>query len=452
MHAERSRRLANDNILPLLLRFATPAMVATLVTSMHNVIDRVFVGRAIGSLGLAATTIAFPVMMITMACGTLTAMGTSALVSIRLGEGQHKEAERLFGQSLLIFALQSTVFALCGLFFAEELMTLFGATDSILPYAASYIRIILLGTILMSISYGVNNLIRSEGSPRTAMFTTLIGALLNICLDYLFVMRLGWGMAGAAWATLLALLVSSAWVLLYFFSKRSTLKIHWRYLRIWPRRVKRVFAMGSPIFAMHIAGSAVMTLLNRQLLEYGDELAVSAMGVLFSINMLFLMPIIGLTQGAQPIYGFNHGAGHPHRVRETLRYSLLLASLLSCLGAIAVLGFPEMLFYLFSANDPEFIRLGCHAARRFMLGMPFIGFIAISSSYFQAVNQPRLSLVLNLLRQVLILIPLLYLLPLWLGLDGVFIAGASSDTLAFLIAAFFIMREFARLRALEASA
>ena len=447
-----SAQLGTGNIGRLLWSFSLPAIVGTMVHATYNIVDRIYLGHAVGHLGIAATTVSFPLMLILMAFGMLIAHGANSLISIRLGEGKPDAAEWYLGQAISLLIVLSIVFMAGGLLFLKPMLRLFGATADILPAAVDYMQIILLGTITHEISFAVNNFIRGEGSPRTAMVTMVIGAGLNLVLDPIFLFGFGWGMRGAAVATVLAQTVSATWVMWYYLGGRSQLKIRLSRMRLQWRLVADIAGLGSPPFAMQLVGSAIMALLNTQLARYGElqgpgggDMAISAMGIIFSCNMVVFMPIIGLCMGMQPIVGYNHGALRFDRVRHCVKLAMVLATGVCLLSMVVIQVFPRQLVGLFGTDEPRLIALGAHGMRLYLAMLPVIGFQMIGAHYYQAVGKPKLAMLLTLSRQVVLLAPLLVILPRYFGLDGVWVAGPISDFGASLLAAIFIAREFAHL-------
>jgi putative MATE family efflux protein len=426
-NSDRARRMGEGSIPRLLLSFSVPAIVGMMVNALYNVVDRIFIGRGVGPLGIAGATVGFPIMLVLMAFGMLVGMGGAALISIRLGEGKKEEAARILGNSFILLILVSAVLTILGLIFLEPLLRSFGASETILPYARQYVSIILAGSMFMGIGFGMNNFIRAEGNPRIAMATMLIGAVLNIILDPIFIFALNMGIRGAALATILSQAVAAAWVLSYFLGKRSSLPLRGANLRLDPRILRAIVAIGSPPFVMQLAASVLNAILNNQLQRYGGDLAISAMGIMYGIVMFMFMPIFGLNQGAQPIIGFNYGARKYDRVKKTLVLAIVTATAIVMVGFFVTRFFPGALIRLFSGDNPELVDLGSRAMRMFLLMMPVIGFQIVSANYFQAVGKPRPAMILSLSRQVLILIPALLILPRFFGLDGVFIAGPVAD-------------------------
>ncbi len=327
----------------------------------------------------------------------------------------------------------SFVLTFAGLAFIEEILLMFGASEEILPHSKEYLEIILMGTVFQCIGFGMNNFIRGEGNPNTAMSTMLIGAFLNIVLDPVFIFWLDMGIRGAAIATVISQAVSSVLVLRYFLFGSSLLKIRLRAFRLERRIVLGILAIGSAPFAMQLASSVIVSLFNHQLRIYGGTIALSVMGIMFSILMLILMPVVGISQGAQPIIGYNYGAGNFERVVRTVRLAALVATGVTLTGFIISMLFPARIIGLFSSNDAELIAMGGHALRVFFAMLPIIGFQIVGANYFQAVGKPRQAIFLNLSRQVLLLIPSILILPGFLGLNGVWLAGPVSDLGASLI-------------------
>lgn len=441
MEHQQTQQLEHAPIGSLLIKFATPATIGTFMNSIYNVVDRIYIGQGIGADGLAAAMIAFPLMMMVMAVGMLIGFGTNALISIRLGEKNIQAAEELLGQAIFLFLAFSLVFTTFGLIFLNPLLKLFGASEQVLPLAAQYTRIIVIGVLFHEISFGVNNFIRGEGNPRVAMFTMIIGAGLNIILDPIFIFGMNMGMQGAALATIIAQFISALWVLRYFLFGKSVLKIHPAYFKVKYHLLKRVFVIGSPPFFMNIANVFIFAFVNNQLKLHGGDLAIAVMGIIFTIYTINFMPVIGASQGAQPIIGYNHGAKNFKRVKDTLVLSIKIVTVFCISATVLIWIFPKFTFLPFSRGNTELISLGTHAIRITMGMFPFVGLMVIVSNYFQATARPQISLFLSMLRQVLVLIPLVLLLPRFIGLDGIWFSYPLSAASSFLMSLFFFLRE-----------
>lgn len=448
---DNSKQLGEQKVINLLMKFSIPAIIGMLVNALYNVIDRIFIGNGVGSLGIAGTTVAFPVMLVMMAFSMLIGIGANSLVSIRLGENKKEEAEVIFGNSVSLLVLSSLVLTVVGLAVLEPLLKLMGASDQILPYAMDYLQIILIGGVFQSLGMGMNNFIRSEGNPRIAMYTMLIGAIINTVLDPVFIFVFDMGMKGAAIATILAQFISAVWVVLYFLRGKSLLKLRLKNMMLNPGVVAGILALGIAPFAMQLAASVQNFILNASLANYGGDIAISGMGIVNSIVTLMIMPIFGINQGVQPIIGYNYGARKFDRVKEAYKLAVIFATVIVIIGWILTRVCPEQLVYLFNRTDKELIDFGTMALRRFMLFLPFIGFQIVSSNYFQAVGKPTHSALLGLSRQVLILIPALLILPKFFGLVGVISAGPLADVISTVITGIFIFVEMKKLNASSAA-
>ncbi|NLG33056.1 MAG: MATE family efflux transporter, partial [Syntrophomonadaceae bacterium] len=442
---DRSEQLRYTKISRLLWDFSLPAIVGMLVNSLYNVVDRVFVGRAIGRIGIAATTVAFPIMIILLAVSLLIGVGATALISIRLGEQKKEEAEVIAANAMTMLILVPAVCSVVFFIFTEPILVAFGASPEVLPYVRDFTQIIMLGSFLGSISMGMNNFIRAEGNPKVAMYTQLLGAAVNIALNYVFIFQFGWGMKGSAFATVLAQLISAMWVLGYFFTGRSLVKIRVSNLRpTWPV-VSSIMAIGFAPFALQMASSIQQLILNRTLWLHGGDLALSAVGIIGSIATLLFMPVLGLAQGAQPIIGYNYGARQYKRVKETWKISVLAGTAMALVGYAVIRLWPEQLIGLFSEGDTALTALTAHAMLIFLAMIPLVGFQIISSTYFQAVGKARQAAILSLSRQVLFFIPLLVFLPRIWGIEGVWRTAPIADVLSIAFTATLIYFEMKNL-------
>lgn len=442
---DQSKQLGEEKVLKLLMKFSVPAIIGMVVNALYNVVDRIFVGNGVGSLGIAGITIAFPIMVFMMACQMLIGLGANSLIAIRLGEGKKEEAELILGNTFILLVIQAFAVAIGGTLLLDKLLIVSGASAAVLPYARDYIYIILWGGIFQSIGFGMNHIIRSEGNPKVAMFTMLIGAILNTILDPLFIFVFDWGIKGAALATIIAQVVSGAWVLYHFISKRGTLRFKAVNFKLNFAITKSIFALGSAPFAMQLAASLLNVIMNKALTTHGGDIAISGMGVVMSISTLILMPIFGINQGSQPIIGYNYGAKNYDRVKETLKLAIIGATGISILGYIGTQLFPSQMVAFFNPEDAELIAFGTRAIRIYLALVPIIGFQIVSANYFQAVGKPKHAGFLSLSRQVLVLIPALLILPKFFQLDGALMAGPVADLVSSIVTAIFIIREMKKL-------
>ncbi len=344
---KQTRLLERESVGKLLYKFSLPAIVGTLVNATYNLVDRVYIGQAVGETGLAAATLAFPVMLLLMGAGMLIGHGTNTLISMKLGEKKLEQAEGLLGQALAAFCTINLLFIIVLIPLLGPLLTLLGATPEVLPMAESYTRIIIIGNIAQSISFGMNSFIRGEGRPKMAMVTMFIGAILNLILDPIFLFVFKMGVEGAAIATVIAQSVAALHVLDYFVFKRGVLRLQLKNIRLRFSTLGRVMLIGSPMFLMHAVGAILQGAMNMQITRYAAEkpvLALSVIGVINSINTLFFMPMIGLSQGMQPIVGYNFGAKFFSRVRQTWILTLKVSTLF-CILLLWLFSFFPIIFF-----------------------------------------------------------------------------------------------------------
>lgn len=443
-----SEQMESGNIPKLLLKFSLPAIIGLLVNALYNIVDSIFVGQGVGELALAGVTVGLPVVTTFMACVMLIGMGATSLISIRLGEKKEQEAEKIVANALILFLLIGISLAGVGLIFLEPILSFFGASPEVLPYATDYMRIILLGGIFFAIGTGMNNFIRAEGNPKTAMNTMLIGTVVNIVLDYVFIFIFHWGIKGAAIATIVSYGVTSAWVLHYFLAGNSALKIRLENFKLEKKIVKAIVFIGFPTFILQITGSIQQLILNRSLVRYGGDLALATIGILMSTVTFLVMPAMGISQGAQPIIGYNYGAKKYERVKDTLKLSIVAATGIVTIGFIISKIWPVQIISLFNKN-PELIATGAHAMGIFFKFIPLVGMQMISASYFQAVGKPSQATLLGLSRQVLIFIPLLLILPRYWGLEGIWWSGPLSDLGAFILTGIWLWFEIRALNRIK---
>ena len=442
---EHTRRMGEERISRLLIRFSIPAIMGMTVNAIYNVVDRIFIGQGVGPLALSGLTIGFPIMLVIMAFSMLIGLGATALISIRLGEGRKGTAELILGNAVTLFIFFALIITILGSIFLEPLLTFFGASSDVLPYSKAYMRIILFGTLFMNIGFGMNNFIRAEGNPNIAMITMLGGAIINIILDPILIFGFNMGVQGAALATIIAQFGAAIWVFSYFFSKRSTLDIKLKNLFPSWLIVRGIIALGSSFFMMQMASSVIWLFFNRTLSHHGGDLAIAAMGIIHSLTMFILMPCFGINQGVQPIIGFNYGARKYKRVKRALQRGILFASGVCITGYIVIMLFPTQLVSIFSGDNQELIEIAATGLRTFLLLLPIIGFQIVSTSYFQATGKPAMAMFLSLSRQVILLLPLLLILPHYLGVRGVWLSAPLADIGSVLLTAFFIFREIKKL-------
>ncbi|MGI5920667.1 MAG: MATE family efflux transporter [Syntrophomonadaceae bacterium] len=446
---DNTKALETEKVSSLLWKFSWPAVTAMLVNSLYNIIDRIFVGRGVGDIAIAATTVAFPIMLILIAVSVLIGVGATALISIRLGEKKPEEAEKIAGNAVLLLILFPLTLSIIYFVFTDPILIFFGADAEVLPYARDFTHIIMMASALGSISMGMVNFIRAEGNPRMAMYTQIAGTLINIVLNYIFVMKLGLGIKGSASATVCGQIFSSVWVLRYYLWGPSLLKIRLRNMKLDRGLVYSIMSIGFAPFSMQLANSLQNTILNNALITYGGNIALSAMGIIGSLATLMFMPILGISQGAQPIIGYNYGALKYDRVREALKQAVIVGTVIAVSSFAALQIWSTQIVGLFSNNNVELTNLTSHAMKTFFAMFPVAGFQIVCSQYFQAVGKPLQSTILGLSRQLLLLIPLLLILPHFWGIEGVWRTPPIADILAAALTAFIIVIEMRNMKKKE---
>lgn len=442
---KRTTELAEANIGRLMLKYFVPAFIGVFVNALYNIVDRIFIGQGVGAEALSGISVIFPVMLIMMGFGMLIGIGAGVLVSINLGRRDHQRAEHILGTGFLLMLAVSVLIMIIGFAIKKPMLQLFGATDQTFGYANDYLNIILIGVVFQVVGFSLNNIIRSEGNVRIAMYSMLISAGTNLVLDPIFIFGLGMGVKGAAWATVFSMMVLSVWVIAHFRSKRSVIRLRWEHVAIDWTITREIMAIGMAPFAMQIAGSFVQGLLNKRLIDLGGDLAVGAMGIINSVATMVIMTIVAINMASQPIIGFNYGAQEARRVKDTLRYSLIAATIIA-IGAFTLIeAIPGLIVILFNRDSQELYDLTVDGLRIIILAWPFVGFQVVAGHFFQSVGKAKIAMFLTLLRQVIVLLPLLLILPRWYGLNGIWAAFPVSDTISAMIVSVFLLREWRNL-------
>lgn len=444
---ERSDMLANENIKKLIYRMSTPAIVGLLVQAFYNLVDTIFVGRGLGadsSLGIAGISVAFPVQMLMMGISMGLGIGGASIISRALGMGDHKKAEKALGNMVILVIISSVIFTILGLVFIDPVLKVFGASESILPFAREYTKYILMGTIFFAFSAALSNTIRAEGHAKFAMSIMLISSIVNIILDPLFIFEFNMGIMGAAVATVISQIVGCVLVLHYYTSNISLIPFRLAYMMPDLALSWETVSIGMSEFIFNSVESLVFILLNQSLLVYGGDMAIAVFGIIIKVFMLTLMPIIGIKHGIQPIFGFNYGAGNLERVRETVSISNYIVFGMCILSVIVVFLIPEQIFRVFS-TDAGLIDVGVPAIKISFLMMPFIGTQVVAMALLQSLGKSKGSLMITLSRQIFFLPPLVFILPLYMGLTGIWVSFPISDFLGFVVAVILMKKEVSKL-------
>ncbi len=428
--------LGTQSIGKLLVKYSVPAIIASVAVSLYNIIDSIFIGRGVGPMAIAGLAITFPLMNLVMAFCMLIAAGGATISSIFLGQGNTAKATATVNNVMVLCIINALVFGGLSLLFLDPVLRLFGADEQTIPYAAEFMKVILMGTPVSFIFIGLNNLMRATGYPRKAMISALLSVVVNVILAPLFIYQFHWGIAGAAFATVCAQMVAFVWVLSHFLSHKSFVHFEWHNRWFDWQIVKKIYSIGLSPFFMNVTACVVVVFLNKALLDYGGadgNLAVGAYGILNRTTMLFVMIVFGVSQGMQPILGFNWGAGKWPRVKSTLMRGIWIATCITTLGWVVTRFFPDEISMLFT-TDPSLVRIARDGFHIYFLFYPIVGSQIIIQNYFQSIGKPKLSIFLSLTRQLLFLLPFLLILPRYWGIDGVWASMTGSDMLAFIVA------------------
>lgn len=428
--------LGTRSIGRLLVQYSVPAVIASVVTSLYNIIDSIFIGRGVGAMAIAGLAITFPLMNLVIAFCMLIAVGGATITSIFMGQKNIARASEVINNVLTLCLVHSLIFGGLTLIFLDPILLFFGATAETLPYAREFMQVILAGTPIAYVFIGLNNLMRATGYPAKAMVSALLSVGVNIALCPVFIFVLGWGIRGAALATVCGQLAAFTWVLCHFMSKNSY--IHFRRERSWLSGaiVRRIYAIGMSPFLMNVCACVVVVFLNRALLDCAGtdgNLAVGAYGIINRTTMFFVMIVFGVTQGMQPILGFNYGAGKWERVKQTLRKGIFIGVCITTTGWVVTELFPDTISGFFTV-DRQLVDIARNGFRVYFICFPVVGCQIIITNFFQSIGKPKLSIFLSLTRQLLFLIPFLLILPAFFGIDGVWASMAASDFLAFVVA------------------
>lgn len=437
MGTDITKALAGKPIGKLLLQYSLPAIIASLATSLYNIVDSIFIGRGVGPMAITGLAVTFPLMNLVTAFCVLIAVGGSTISSIFLGERRMDKAELVVGNVTIVVLLHSVILVTVSLFFLDPILFFFGATEQTVGYAREFMRIILLATPLSYVFLTLNNIMRATGYPRKAMISALFSVAVNVAVAPVMIFVLGWGMRGAALATVAGQTAGLIWVLFHFVSPKSNIHFTRGCWRLSGSVIRRMYAIGLSPFLMNCCACLVVVFINRALLDSAGadgNLAVGAYGIINRTTTFFVMIIWGVTQGMQPILGFNYGAACWDRVNHTLRLGLGVATVISAIGFAVTELFPDEISQMFT-TDTAMIDIARSGFRIFFMFYIVVGPQIVIQNYFQSIGHPKLSIFLSLTRQLIFLVPLLWVLPPRMGVDGVWTSMCMSDILAFVLAA-----------------
>ena len=439
---ENQQALGTESVGKLLLKYSVPAIIGMLVNALYNVVDRIFIGNipGVGPLAITGVGVTMPIMSITLAFAMLIGIGCTTNISIKLGQGKKEDAQKIIGNGITLSIIISLILSIIVIVFGNQILHLFGASDQTLYYAKSYIYIILAGTVFNTLGFTLNNTIRGDGNPKLAATIMVVGCITNVILDAVLIFVFNLGIQGAAIATVISQIVTALWGLMYYVKGKSNLKFEKSSLKLDKSLVKSIIAIGIAPFSMQIATSLVQVISNNALKMYGGDLAIGAMATISSISMIFLMPIFGLNQGSQPIIGFNYGAKQYDRANKAFKISALISIVILTAGWVLVQLSPETVIGMFN-KDPKLMDISVNGIRIYLFMIPIIGISITGSNYIQSVGKAKIATVLSLLRQVILLIPMILILPNFFGLNGVWYASPISDFLSTAITAYILYRE-----------
>ena len=443
---------AKENILgtvpiPKLLRqFAIPSVISMLVNSVYNMVDQIFIGQKIGYLGNGATSVTFPFVTIFMAIGLMIAVGSAANTGLCLGRREQDRADRTLGNGLLLAVLAGVVLLTIAQVFLVPCLRAFGATDIILPYAVSYARIYTIGVPFVTIGVMINDEIRVDGNPRYAMISMLAGAILNVILDYLFVFPMEMGVAGAALASILGQLLTLCIAAAYL-RRFKTIKLQLSNLRPDAGIIKGIALLGLPSFLTQVSNLFVHVIINNQSIRYGSqtiygaEIPLAVFGIVMKINAIMFSLILGTSIGAQPIFSFNFGAAKYDRVKELVKYSLIVTTIIGVAGMLVMQIFPQQVISIFGQEDALYNEFAVHALRTMTILIFILGVQMTTNSYFQSVGKSRYAMLVTISRQFIFMIPLLFILPLFISVDGIMYAFVLADLGTVILCTVLLTRE-----------
>lgn len=433
-------------------KFAIPAIISGLISAAYNIVDQIFIGQSVGLLGNAATNVAFPIVTISMSVALLFGIGSASNFSLELGNGNADKAVKLLGNGISLLAISGLLIMAIVLAFLEPLLIAFGATEQVLPYALTYTSITAFGIPFYILGFGSSHLIRADGNPAYAMAATVLGAVLNCLLDPLLIFGFGLGIAGAAYATVAGQVFSALLALYYYGKKFKTAKLEMAHFRTSFGRTKVIASLGAASFFNQLAMSAVQITLNNTLRVYGassiyrSDIPLACVGVISKVNVLFMVVIIGIAQGCQPIFGFNYGAKNYSRVRETFKKAVIGVIAVGFVAFFCFQLFPQQIVGIFGGGDALYFEFARKYFRIYLLFTFISGIQPLTSNFFTSIGKARMGIVMSLTRQIIFLLPLILILPMFLGIDGIMYAGPVADAVAVALAIYFALREMKKMR------
>ena len=440
--------LGTEKIGRLLKQYALPAIIAQTASSLYNMVDSIFIGQGVGPLAISGLAVTFPLMNLSTAFGTLVGAGAATMLSVLLGQKNYKAANKVLGNVVSLNVILGLLFMAVALIFIDPILYFFGASENTLPYAKEYITIILIGNVITHVYFGLNAAMRSSGFPKKAMALTIFTVVFNTILDPIFIFVFDMGIAGAAWATVIAQTVAMIVVLKHFSDKERAFHFEKGIFKLDMRVAKDSLAIGMGPFLMNAAACLVTLFINQQLRDYSGDLGIGAYGICNRLIFMFIMICMGLNQGMQPIAGYNYGAKQYSRVKEVFWMTAKLGTIVTCICFIIGMFFPRVAVGIFT-HDEALMEMASHGLRILVIGFPIVGFQMIGTNFFQCLGMVKKSVILSLSRQILFLLPLLYALPLWHDASGVWMSFPVSDVLSAALTAILLRRLFKKFNKLQ---
>ena len=440
--------LGTEKIGRLLKQYALPAIIAQTASSLYNMVDSIFIGQGVGPLAISGLAVTFPLMNLSTAFGTLVGAGAATMLSVLLGQKNYKAANKVLGNVVSLNVILGLLFMAVALIFIDPILYFFGASENTLPYAKEYIQIILYGNIVTHLYFGLNAAMRSSGNPKKAMALTIFTVVFNTILDPIFIFVFDMGIAGAAWATVIAQTAAMIVVLKHFSDKSRAFHFEKGIFKLDPRVAKDSLVIGMGPFLMNAAACLVTLFINQQLRDYSGDLGIGSYGICNRFIFMFIMICMGLNQGMQPIAGYNYGAKQYSRVKEvfwmTAKFGTIVTTICFCIGMFI----PRLAAGIFT-HDEALLNMSAEGLRILTIGFPIVGFQMIGTNFFQCLGMVKKSIILSLSRQLLFLLPLLYCLPLWMGANGVWMSFPISDVLSAILTAILLRRLFKKFNMLK---
>ncbi|MGN0283022.1 MAG: MATE family efflux transporter [Prevotella sp.] len=445
-HNQKTLELGTKPVGQLLVQYALPAIIAMTASSLYNMVDSIFIGQGVGALAISGLAVTFPFMNLSAAFGAAVGVGASSYISVKLGQKDYAKAQRVLGNTVTLNIIIGVVFSVFSLLFLDPILYFFGASELTIPYAREYMIVILCGNVVTHLYFGMNAVLRAASKPREAMFITMFTVVLNTILDPLFIYTFKLGIAGAAYATILAQVVAFMWQLKLFTDKRELLHLKRGIYNLEAKIVKNILAIGMSPFSMNACACLIVIFINKNLVYYGGDLAVGAYGIANRVAFIFVMVTMGVNQGMQPIAGYNYGAQKLDRLMRVLTLAMIVGTCVTTTGFLVAQCCPRLCVSLFT-HDAELQRMSVNGLRILMAAMPIVGYQMVITNFFQSIGMAKISILLSLSRQLLLLLPMLVILPPIFGIDGVWMSMPVSDTLSALLALVMMtryMRKFKR--------